>query len=309
MGIQVKKKYISIIIPVFNSTKSLNELLRKILKIPIKKYEIIFVDDCSENLETQKTLTNLAKKHKNIIKVIFLSKNLGRTNAVLTGLNYASGIYNIIMDDDLEHDPKYINKFLKLKNHDVVFASYSRNKDFFNNVMSYLKYLLDKITFENKVRISSYFMINARIRKFILNTSMTNPYLPGLINSATIDIVSFNINLNKRKYDRSNFNFVKKIKIIKNIFINYSNLPYKILFFLGSSTLLISFFLGINIIYNYINYSPQPGWTSITFLVIFFSSINLIFSGLIGYITFSKLNNLSSQKNNHYYIKKIISHE
>jgi hypothetical protein len=223
----------------------------------------------------------------------------------LTGLNYASGDYNIIMDDDLQHDPKYINKFLKLKNHDVIFASYSRNKDFFNNVMSYLKYLLDKITFTNKVRISSYFMINARIRKFILNTSMTDQYLPGLINSATIDIVSLNINLNKRKYNSSNFNFVKKIKIIKNIFINYSKLPYQILFFLGLSTLLISFFLGIQITYNYINYNPQSGWTSITFLIIFFSSINLVFSGLIGYITFSKLNNLSAPKNNRYYIKKI----
>jgi len=248
----------------------------------------------------------LKKKYKNIVKVIFLSKNLGRTNAVLTGLYYASGDYNIIMDDDLQHDPKYINKFLKLKNHDVILANYPRKKDFFNNVMSYLKYFLDKITFENNARISSYFMINARIRNFFLSRNMFNAYLPGLINSATEDIVSFNINLNKRKYDHSNYNFIKKVKIIKNIFINYSNLPYKILFFLGSSTLLISFFLGIKIIYNYINYTPQPGWSSIAFLVIFFSSVNLIFSGLIGYITFSKLNNLHNRKNNHYYIKKII---
>jgi len=114
MGLLKKKKYISIIIPVFNSTRSLNELIRGILKIPLKKYEIILVDDCSENLKTQKILFNLAKKYKNIVKVIVLSKNLGRTNAVLTGLNYASGDYNIIMDDDLQHDPKYINKFLKL---------------------------------------------------------------------------------------------------------------------------------------------------------------------------------------------------
>lgn len=305
MGNLKKKKYISIIIPVFNSTTSLNELLGRISKIPLKKYEIIFVNDHSENLKTQKILINLAKKYKNIVKVIFLSKNLGRTNAILIGLNYASGDYNIIMDDDLQHDPKYINKFLKLKSHDVIFADYPRNKDFINNLMSYLKHLLDKITFENNVRISAYFMINARIRKFILNTNIADPYLPGLINSATKDIVSFNINLKKRKYGRSNFNFIKKINIIKNIFLNYSKLPYQILFFLGSSALLISFFLGIKIIYNYINYSPQPGWTSITFLVIFFSSVNLIFSGLIGYITFSKLNNLSVPKNNHHYIKKI----
>ena len=145
------KKKLSIIIPVYNSTKSLNELISKITKIDLGNYEIIFVDDSSKNLETRKILSNLAKKYKKIIKVILLSKNLGRVNAILTGLKYTTGSSNIIMDDDLQHNPKYINNFLKLKHHDVVFANYSRNKDLLNNLFSYLKYLLDRYNFENKV--------------------------------------------------------------------------------------------------------------------------------------------------------------
>jgi glycosyltransferase involved in cell wall biosynthesis len=299
-------KKISIIIPVYNSTKSLNELISKITKIDLDNYEIIFVDDSSKNLETRKILSNLAKKYKKIIKVILLSKNLGRTNAIITGLRYATGSSNIIMDDDLQHDPKYINNFLKLKHHDVVFANYSRNKDLLNNLFSYLKYLLDRFTFENKVRISSFFMINSSIKKFLINANSINAYLPGLINESTDDIISFDIKLDKRKYGSSNYSFGSKIKIIQNIFLNYSNLSFKIIFLSGFIFLFISLFIGLKIIYNYIYFNPLPGWTSTLGLVIFFGSVNFIYSSFTGYLILKKIKN-STLNNNLLYIKKIIN--
>jgi glycosyltransferase involved in cell wall biosynthesis len=300
-------KKISIIIPVYNSTKSLNELISIITKIDLDNYEIIFVDDSSKNLETRKILSNLGKKYKKIIKVIFLSKNLGRTNAIITGLRYATGSSNIIMDDDLQHDPKYINNFLKLKHHDVVFANYSRNKDLLNNLFSYLKYLLDRFTFENKVRISSFFMINSSIKKFLINVNSINAYLPGLINESTDDIISFDIKLDKRKHGSSNYNFSSKIKIIQNTFLNYSNLPFKILFLSGFIFLFISLLIGLKITYNYIYSDPLPGWTSTLSLVIFFGSVNFLYSGFTGYIILKKIKNSTLNNNNLLYIKKIIN--
>jgi glycosyltransferase involved in cell wall biosynthesis len=300
-------KKISIIIPVYNSTKSLNELISIITKIDLDNYEIIFVDDSSKNLETRKILSNLGKKYKKIIKVIFLSKNLGRTNAIITGLRYATGSSNIIMDDDLQHDPKYINNFLKLKHHDVVFANYSRNKDLLNNLFSYLKYLLDRFTFENKVRISSFFMIKSSIKKFLINVNSINAYLPGLINESTDDIISFDIKLDKRKHGSSNYNFSSKIKIIQNIFLNYSNLPFKILFLSGFIFLFISLLIGLKITYNYIYSDPLPGWTSTLSLVIFFGSVNFLYSGFTGYIILKKIKNSTLNNNNLLYIKKIIN--
>ena len=300
------KKKLSIIIPVYNSTKSLNELISKITKIDLGNYEIIFVDDSSKNLETRKILSNLAKKYKKIIKVILLSKNLGRVNAIITGLKYTTGSSNIIMDDDLQHNPKYINNFLKLKHHDVVFANYSRNKDLLNNLFSYLKYLLDRYNFENKVRISSFFMINSSIKKFLINANSINAYLPGLINESTDDIISFDIKLDKRKYGSSNYNFGSKIKIIQNIFLNYSNLPFKILFLSGFVFLLISLLIGLKIIYNYIYFEPLPGWTSTLGLIIFFGSINFLYSGFTGYIILKKIQGNKPNNNNLLYVKKII---
>lgn len=299
------KKKLSIIIPVYNSTKSLNELISKITKIDLDNYEIIFVDDSSKNLETRKILSNLAKKYKKIIKVILLSKNLGRTNAIITGLKYATGSLNIIMDDDLQHDPKYINNFLKLKYHDVVFANYTRNKDLLNNLFSYLKHLLDRFTFENKVRISSFFMINSFIKKFLINGNSINSYLPGLINESTDDIISLDIKLDKRKYGSSNYNFGSKIKIIKNIFLNYSNLPFKILFLSGFIFLFISLLIGLKITYNYIYFDPLPGWTSTLGLIIFFGSVNFLYSGFTGYLMLKKIRD-NMPYNNNLYVKKII---
>ena len=303
----MSKKKISIIIPVYNSTRSLNVLADKISKIGLGNYEIIFVDDHSKNFETQKILSNLAKKYKTRVKIILLSKNKGRTNSVLIGLKYATGTYNIIMDDDLQHDPKYIKNFLKYTDHDIVFANYSRNKNLLNNLFSFLKYLLDRYTFANRVRVSSFFMINSFIKKIILNSEYDDPYLPGLVDSATNDIISFDIKLNKRKYGSSNYTFVKKIKILKNIFFNYSNLPYQILFYSGLVFLIISLIIGSRIIYNYIYFNPITGWASTMGMIIFFGSINFLYNGFIGYVIFKKLNAILYNRKKFLNIKKIIN--
>ena len=303
------KEKISIIIPVYNSTKSLNELVDKISRIRLKNYEIIFVDDQSKNSKTQKILSDLAKKYKSKVKVIFLSKNVGRTKSVLVGLKYASGYYNIIMDDDLQHDPEYIKIFLKYKEHDIVFANYARKKDILNNLFSYLKYLLDRLTFNNRVRISSFFMINSSVKKIILSSPYSDPYLPGLVDAATDDIVSFDIKLNERKYGSTGYNFAKKISILKNIFFNYSNLPFKILFYFGLIFLLISTLIGFRVMYNYIYFNPISGWTSMMGVIIFFGGINFLYTGFMGYVIFKKLNFILSHKSEIINIKKIINYK
>jgi undecaprenyl-phosphate 4-deoxy-4-formamido-L-arabinose transferase len=150
-------------------------------------------------------------------------------------------------------------------------------------------------------------MINSSIKKFLINANSINAYLPGLINESTDDIISFDIKLDKRKYGSSNYSYGSKIKIIQNIFLNYSNLPFKIIFLSGFIFLFISLFIGLKIIYNYIYFNPLPGWTSTLGLVIFFGSVNFIYSSFTGYIILKKIND--NKNNNLSYIKKIIHYK
>src|SRR5688572_18415751 len=107
---------ISIVIPVFNSrlTSALADRIAAVFAERPESHEIIFVDDGSTDPAVWPELEQLARGRPRV-KAIRLSKNFGQSAATLCGLNEANGDYIITMDDDLEHDPESIPKFLELK--------------------------------------------------------------------------------------------------------------------------------------------------------------------------------------------------
>ena len=92
---------ISVIIPVFNEKGIIEEVLRRIKNVKIKK-EIIVVDDYS----TDGTRQILKKIHDKEIKVLFHSRNKGKGAAIRTAQPYIAGDVVIIQDADLEYEPK-----------------------------------------------------------------------------------------------------------------------------------------------------------------------------------------------------------
>lgn len=94
-----------IIIPAKNEYNNLNKLLNLLKKINI---HVLIVDDNS----TDKTLI-LKKKFKRI-KIIKNKHSYGYDKCIKIGLKFAKSRYNyaITMDADLEHNPKYLLRFL-----------------------------------------------------------------------------------------------------------------------------------------------------------------------------------------------------
>ena len=102
---------LSIIIPVYNEGKTVEEILKKVIneKIPGVEKEIIVVDDGSTD-ETREKLNKLQSKS---FKTILQDKNQGKGAAVLAGIKNSTGEYIIIQDADLEYDPKFIRQLIK----------------------------------------------------------------------------------------------------------------------------------------------------------------------------------------------------
>ena len=112
---------LSIIIPVYNETRTIEKILKKIIKLKLDK-QIIIVDDNSTDGTKIKIL-----KYKNIVdKIIFHKTNLGKGAAIKSAQKFVKKEYVIIQDADLEYDPKDYKKLLNpfLKNKDqVVYGS------------------------------------------------------------------------------------------------------------------------------------------------------------------------------------------
>ena len=100
---------LSIIIPCFNERRFLPELVSQVKESPVKDKEIILVDDGSNDGTKELIKTELEKE---VDKVIYHPKNLGKGAAIRTALQHVRGDLVIIQDADLEYDPKEYPKLM-----------------------------------------------------------------------------------------------------------------------------------------------------------------------------------------------------
>jgi glycosyltransferase involved in cell wall biosynthesis len=116
---------ISIVIPCFNEIKTVDTILKEVLRVDLGvDKELIVVDDFS----TDGTREYLKSIEGNIhaIRVFYHSDNKGKGAALRTGFKEASGDIVIIQDTDLEYNPHEYHKLLKPiieGKADVVFGS------------------------------------------------------------------------------------------------------------------------------------------------------------------------------------------
>ena len=106
-------KEISIVIPVLNEEKNIKLLTNKIKKVLKNfKFQIIFVDDSSED-NSKKVLKKLSAQHK-FFKPILRNKIRDLTRSCFDGIDKSKYKNILIMDGDMQHDPKYIKKMFEI---------------------------------------------------------------------------------------------------------------------------------------------------------------------------------------------------
>ena len=114
---------LSIIIPVYNEVKTLEEILKRIKNQTHIDKEIILIDDYSTD-GSRELIENKLKLQ--VDKILLNEKNFGKGYSVRQGIKAAEGDIILIQDADLEYSPsdydKLINPILN-NNADVVYGS------------------------------------------------------------------------------------------------------------------------------------------------------------------------------------------
>lgn len=109
MAILLQMVKLSILIPVYNEARTVQEIIRRVQKVKLSNIqkELIVVDDCSTD-GTRQILSKLPN-----ILLYCHKKNMGKGAAMRTAISHANGDIMIFQDADLEYDPRDYPEIVK----------------------------------------------------------------------------------------------------------------------------------------------------------------------------------------------------
>lgn len=285
---------LSIVIPAFNEEKNIKPLHQGLF-LELKKlnetYEIIFIDDGSTD-DTYQEMLKVKRFDKNI-KIIKFKKNFGQTAAWNAGFQHISGDLVIVIDADLQNDPKDIPKLIKKLNegYDVVSGwRYKRKDNSSKKIFSY---------FANKLRMSltgekihdSGCSLKIYKKECIKNLNLygeMHRYITAILSWKGYKIGEIKVNHRSRKYEKTKYSFSRIFKGMMDLLLitfwqRYSARPIHVFGLSGFMFGLMGFISGLTSIYLKIFKKVDLSDTFLPNIAVFLvlMGINLIAFGII----------------------------
>lgn len=279
--------HLTVVIPVFNSERTIGPLVETLFEaLGGVDLEVVLVNDGSRD-GSEGGCAALARRFGRV-RFVSLRRNFGEFNAVLCGLNYATGRFCAIIDDDFQNPPGEILKLLhaaETGGYDVVYARYAEKKHgAFRNAGSWLAnrlttWLLDK---PHDLYLSSFKLLRREIVDEITRYRGPYPYLDGLIFRVTRHVGSVEVVHHPRREGRSNYTLRKLVSLFLNVLFGYSIRPLRLLSAAG--LLLTGVALALALAEAFGGWPGRGGvgspWLLVAVLLV--GGLNLLGLGLLG---------------------------
>ncbi len=278
----------SVVVPVFNSEKTLEELYlrtEKFFAAKQKFFQFIFVDDGSSD-KSWDVISSLKKQFPETITAVKLSKNYGQHNALFCGLTFVKGAQVITIDDDLQTPPEEIEKLLNCHEStgaDLVYGYYIKKEhSIIRNAGSYIVGKIFKNFANTSGKGSSFKLINGAITEKIISRNYRMFYLDEIIAWHTDNVAHVVVEHLPRKEGKSGYTLFNLFKITMKLVVGYTAFPLKIISWFGLLSSLICLGFVAYFIYMKYNYGAELGFTTLIVAILFSTGLILFSLGIIG---------------------------
>lgn len=287
--VEVAKPEISLIVPAYNEEGNILRTIEAVAKemgALNRRYEILVIDDGS-NDGTVEDARSLIKHYP--VRVICLSRNFGKENAITAGLHRAMGDAIIILDADLQEPISYLKPFLKYwdEGYKMVFAVRKNRDDesWAKRMASQLYYWgLNKMV---SIRIPphgrDFRLLDRQVVEAICSLPERNRFMKGLYGWVGFKSKEVSIQIDPRCGGVSKFNAKRLLDLAITGLTSFSDVPLRIWtgvgFFVSTFSILYAGFIVIRtLIYG----TDVSGWPTITAAVFFLGGIQLFSIGILG---------------------------
>lgn len=288
---------VSIVLPVYNEGNIVENTVEEVEKIldPLHyTYELILVDDGSDD-GTWNQIEKLEKENRGgIFKGILLSRNFGKEAALLAGLAYSRGHAVITMDGDLQHPPEKIPEFIMAwKNgYKIVegIKSSRGNETVVHHVFASVFYqILSKAVGTDMNDTSDFKLLDREVVDIILQMPEKQMFYRAISAWVGFKSTKVEFKVEKRRQGKSKWTPVKLTKYaIRNI-TSFTSAPLQIITVLGGLFFVLAIVVGIFALIKWANGSAVEGFATVILLQLIYGSITMFAMGLMGYYI-SKLN-------------------
>jgi glycosyltransferase involved in cell wall biosynthesis len=221
---------ISVVVPVFNGENSIEDIFNGINDAISDRFsfEYILVHDGGSQ-KSWDIINDLANNHRGVVRGFKLTRNYGQHKAIIFGISKSKGDLIITLDDDLQHDPKYIPLIVEKQRQtgaDVVYAYYHDIKQpiIRRSASQLLRKVLVKLIPGISPFYSPYRLIKKEIGVRMVSAKSVCIFMDAIVAQLTTSMESIDIEHKQRNGGKSSYSNIKLIRHVFNILNCYSSL-------------------------------------------------------------------------------------
>ena len=284
-------KLITILIPCFNEENSLDLLYERLRNMTSQlsryRFQILLVNDGSKD----NTLAKMHELHRkdSTVSYLSLSRNFGKENAMLAGLDYAEGDAVILLDADLQDPPELIPQMIDEweKGYDDVYARRRSRagETWFKKASAHWYYrILQKFAdIDIPSDVGDFRLLDRQAVDALCSLRERQRYTKGLFSWIGYNKKELLFDREPRAAGNSKMNFLKLFGLAVDGITSFSVAPLRLASVLGIIISTIAFVYLIFVIAKTLLFGdPVAGYPSMISIILFMGGIQLIVLGIIG---------------------------
>jgi glycosyltransferase involved in cell wall biosynthesis len=282
---------ISIVTPCYNEEANVEPLYQAIRQemalFPQYEYEVIFIDNCSQDSTVEKI--RIIAAHDKRVKAIVNARNFGHIRSPYYGILQASGDAVIYMASDLQDPPKMIPKFIEAweKGAKIVLAIKTQSKEspiFYAMRSAYYRMVKTLSEVDLHEHCTGFGLYDKKVIATLRKIEDPYPYFRGLISEIGFEPtkIPFTQPQRVRGFTKNNFYTLYDIAMLG--ITKHSKIPLRLATMSGFALSFLSLLTGLGyLVYKLLFWNMfTTGIAPVVIGLFLFSSVQLFFIGVLG---------------------------
>ncbi len=247
----------SVVVPLYNEELVINESyrrLKKIMECTKENYEIIFINDGSNDKTREKAEEICINDEK--IKLVNFSRNFGHQSAITAGMDLSLGAAVVVIDADLQDPPEVILEMIKKWKigYEVVYGKRIKRQGetFFKKFTSKMYYRLLKSMTSVDIPLDTgdFRLIDRKVCDTLIALPEKNRYVRGLVSWVGYKQTCVEFTRQERFAGDTKYPLKKMIKLAFDGITSLSYKPLVIAGYFGGLAFFIGIILMVTVIVN-----------------------------------------------------------